>query len=146
MDCIPPCSSVHGIHQATLLEWVATSFSRGSSRPRDQSCAPDVSCIGTQVHYHWYHLGSPALFQCHGFRLSWQTPGGVWFYLAVLLTYFTLLYFTYSICWNLKLRGLVIFLLVENSKAAVPNLCVIRDWFCGRKFFYGPGVGGVVSR
>ena len=45
MDCIPPCSSVHGIHQATLLEWVATSFSRGSSRPRDQSCASDVPAL-----------------------------------------------------------------------------------------------------
>ena len=32
MDCSPPCSSVHGILQARILEWVAISFSRGSSR------------------------------------------------------------------------------------------------------------------
>jgi len=34
MDCSPPGSSVHGISQARILEWVAISFSRGSSQPR----------------------------------------------------------------------------------------------------------------
>ena len=42
VDCSPPGSSVHGILQARVLEWVATSFSRGSSQPRDQT---QVSCI-----------------------------------------------------------------------------------------------------
>ena len=37
MDCSLPGSSVHGIFQARILEWVATSFSRGSSRPRDRT-------------------------------------------------------------------------------------------------------------
>ena len=37
MDCSPPGSSVHGILQARIPEWVAISFSRGSSRPRDQT-------------------------------------------------------------------------------------------------------------
>ena len=35
MDCSLPGSSLHGILQARVLEWVAISFSRGSSRPRD---------------------------------------------------------------------------------------------------------------
>ena len=35
VDYSPPSSSVHGILQARILEWVAISFSRGSSRPRD---------------------------------------------------------------------------------------------------------------
>ena len=35
MDCSPPGSSVHGIFQARVLEWVAIAFSRGSSQPRD---------------------------------------------------------------------------------------------------------------
>ena len=35
VDCSPPSSSVHGILQARILEWVAISFSRESSRPRD---------------------------------------------------------------------------------------------------------------
>ena len=37
MDCSPPGSSVLGILQARVLEWVTTSFSRGSSWPRDQT-------------------------------------------------------------------------------------------------------------
>ena len=36
MDCSPPVPSVHGIIQARILEWIAISYSRGSSRPRDQ--------------------------------------------------------------------------------------------------------------
>ena len=35
MDCSLPRSSVHGIFQATVLEWVAIPFSRGSSQPRE---------------------------------------------------------------------------------------------------------------
>ena len=34
----PPGSSVHGILQARILEWVAMTSSRGSSQPRDQTC------------------------------------------------------------------------------------------------------------
>ena len=37
IDCSSPGSSVHGILQARILEWVAFPFSRGSSQPRDQS-------------------------------------------------------------------------------------------------------------
>ena len=50
MDCSPPGSSVHGVFQARLLKWVSISFSRGSSRPRDQT---HVSCIGRRILYHW---------------------------------------------------------------------------------------------
>ena len=37
MDCSLPDSSVHGIFQARVLEWIAISSSRGSSQPRDQT-------------------------------------------------------------------------------------------------------------
>ena len=37
MDCSPPVFSVHGIFQARVLEWVAISFSRGSSQLRDRT-------------------------------------------------------------------------------------------------------------
>ena len=50
MDYSPKDSSVHAISQARILEWVAISFSRGSFRPRDQTC---VSCIDRQLSYHW---------------------------------------------------------------------------------------------
>ena len=48
MDCGLPGSSVHRILQARILEWVAISFSRGSSWPGDQS---SVSCFG-RILYH----------------------------------------------------------------------------------------------
>ena len=41
MDCSPPGSSVRGIHQARILQWVAIPFYGGSSRLRDQT---QVSC------------------------------------------------------------------------------------------------------
>ena len=50
MECSPPGSSVHGISQARILEWVAISFSRGSPQVRDRA---HVSCIGRQFLYHW---------------------------------------------------------------------------------------------
>jgi len=37
MDCSLPGSSVHGIFQAIVLEWIAISFSKGSSQPRDRT-------------------------------------------------------------------------------------------------------------
>ena len=62
MDCRPPGSSVYGILQARILEWVVISSSRGSSRPRDQ----------TLHHLHWQadslplgHLGSSGDPQVH---------------------------------------------------------------------------------
>ena len=50
MDCSPPGSPVHEISQAGILQWVAISFSRKSSWPRDQT---HISCIGRWVLYHW---------------------------------------------------------------------------------------------
>ena len=41
----PPGSSVHGIFQARILEWVAISSSRGSSRHRDWTHVSWISCI-----------------------------------------------------------------------------------------------------
>ena len=45
MDCSPPGSSVHGILQTRILEWVAMPFSRGSSRPSGQTHVSCVSCM-----------------------------------------------------------------------------------------------------
>ena len=59
MDYRLPGSSVHGILQARLLEWVALSSSRGSSPSRDGTCTSYVSCIGGRLLYHSCHPGSP---------------------------------------------------------------------------------------
>ena len=50
MDCSPPRSSVHEIFQARILEWVAISFSRGSSQPRDQT---QVFCTAGRFFTNW---------------------------------------------------------------------------------------------
>ena len=49
-DCSPPGSSVHGILQARILEWVAISFSRGSSWLRDRTlhCRQILYCLSHQ--------------------------------------------------------------------------------------------------
>ena len=52
IDCNPSGPSVHGMLQARLLEWVAISFSRRFSRPRDRNW---VTCICRQMLYHLSH-------------------------------------------------------------------------------------------
>ena len=49
MDYSPPGSSVHGIFQERILEWITISFSRGYSWSRDSTQISYVSCIGRQV-------------------------------------------------------------------------------------------------
>ena len=52
MDCSLPGSSVHGIFQARILGWVFTSYSRGSSWPRDWTYISCISNTGRQTLYH----------------------------------------------------------------------------------------------
>ena len=66
MDFIPPASSVHGISQARILEWVAISFSRESSQLRNGNC---VSCIGRQILYHW--VTREALNNINHYIITW---------------------------------------------------------------------------
>ena len=56
VDCSPQGSSVHGIFQAIVLEWIAISFSSGSSQPRDGT---HVSHIVGRCFYCMSHQGSP---------------------------------------------------------------------------------------
>ena len=93
MDCSQPSSSVHGILQTRLQEWVAMSSSRGASRPGDQT---RISCIsytvgGCLLLSHW---GSPKMnilvhLFSHPFWLLWNIyfSKKIWTYLT-LLTYY----------------------------------------------------------
>ena len=56
MDCSSPGSSVHGILQARILEWIVISSSRESSQSWDWTPFSYVSCIGRRVLYHQHHL------------------------------------------------------------------------------------------
>ena len=55
MDTSPPGSSVHEIFPERILERVAISFSRGSSRPRDRTCISCISCISCTGRWILYH-------------------------------------------------------------------------------------------
>ena len=57
MNCSLPGSSVHGIFHARILEWVAISFSRGSSRPSDQT---RVSRIAGRHFTNWATREAPS--------------------------------------------------------------------------------------
>ena len=59
VHCSLPNSSVHGILQMRILEWVSMPSSRGSSPPRDQAPLSYVSFTGRWFLYHKHHLGSP---------------------------------------------------------------------------------------
>ena len=83
VDCSPPGSSVHGIFQSRILEWVAILFSRGWSRPRDWTRVSCVSCIGRRILYHCATWEAPVaqgryfLFVSHGvFILLRETLAG----------------------------------------------------------------------
>ena len=91
MDCSPPGSSVHGISQARILEWVAISFSRASSRPRNWTCISCVSCIGRKILYHWSPFAFPLpwqVFLCNKHWLTFQTLTQQYLPLCNLLWYY----------------------------------------------------------
>ena len=117
MDCSPPGSSVHGILQARILEWVAISSSRGSSQPRDQTC---VSCIKggfltePSIYlssilrichlpsiYHAFHLLSisPSLYLSFVVYLSPIYPLSI--YLSIIYLSFLYLLSVYHLCLSL---------------------------------------------
>ena len=68
MNCSQTDSLVQGIFQARTLEWVAISYSKGSSWPRDQTWVSFVSCIGRQILCHC------ATWESHGWT---EEPGGL---------------------------------------------------------------------
>ena len=76
IDCSPAGFSVHWILQARILDWVAISFSRGSSWPRDRTHVSCVSCIGRLVLYHcatweaWLNLRQMCVSQCRTYFVS----------------------------------------------------------------------------
>ena len=67
MDCSLPVSSVHGIFQARILEWVAISFSRGSSWPRDWT---GVSHIVGRCFTVWATRDIYILYMCYQYCSS----------------------------------------------------------------------------
>ena len=71
MDFSLPVFSIHGIFQARVLEWVAISFSRGFSQPRDWT---QVSRIIGRCFYHLSHEGRSAYLRLLIFLLAILIP------------------------------------------------------------------------
>ena len=77
MDCSPPGSSVHGILQARIHEWIAMPSSRASFRPRNQTPVSYASCMASRVFLSFFlttsttlHLQTPVKASrrsCHTF-------------------------------------------------------------------------------
>ena len=62
IDCSPSDSSVCGISQSRILEWVAISFSKDYSWPSNLTYISCVSCTGKQSLYHWATWEAPFHF------------------------------------------------------------------------------------
>ena len=79
MNCSLPSSSVHGILQARILEWVAISFSRRSSQPRDQTQVSYIAgrhfnLCATREANESCSVVSDSLWP-HGLYSPWYSPG-----------------------------------------------------------------------
>ena len=59
INCSLPCSSIHGMLQAGILERIAISYSRGSTWPRDWTCVSCISWFGKWIFYHWATCEAP---------------------------------------------------------------------------------------
>ena len=80
MECNPPGSSVHGILQARILEWVAISFSRGSSQPRNRLCLSSSPALADRLFTTRASLVAqmvkclPAVWETWVWSLGWEDP------------------------------------------------------------------------
>ena len=75
MDCSPPSSSVHGILQERILEWVAMPSSRGSSQPKSPTLQVDSFPAEPQGKTKKTGVGSLSLLQ--GIFLTQEWNGGL---------------------------------------------------------------------
>ena len=117
-DCSPPVSSVHGILQARILEWVAMPSSRGSSQHRDQTVAPALQADSLLLR-HW---GSPCM--CVYFIKSHKAKClnglGEWPLQPVILGYRRLLNDCHGFHLTTNLRSIYFFL----------KLFIYLFWLC----------------
>ena len=138
MDCSLPGSSVHRILQARILEWVAISFSRASSWPKDWT---QVSCIAGRFFTVWATQGSPLgsalnicqildhcrarqirTFRCPG--LSFASRLSLWRSLLIFYSHYNKL----SQAQWLKTLQFCCLILLEIARLKCPSLGKTRCW------------------
>ena len=103
MDCSLLGSSVHGILQARILEWVAISYSRGSSRPRDQTLVSCVSCSGRWIPYHCTIWEAPNIYGCNT-NCEKSINNTEFFIVLRDQVYVNYYYFVHKLAWNSTLE------------------------------------------
>ena len=111
MECSPPGSSVHGISQAKILEWVATSSSRGIFLT--QGSNPCLFClrIGMRILYHWPTKEAQTNSHCTLMKLesSWRKA------LLVLIQ-------------KLNIKSNTVFALLNISYSYIHVLVLMASW------------------
>ena len=140
MNCSPPVSSVHGILQARTLEWVATTYSRGSSCPRDPSESISVYTYGmdwiffylqmsncsSSIYWEGYYLFSNEMSELLLQMISTHMPGSALrlifvFYWSVYLSWHH--YHSFCKMWHwkyaLKIHSIIPIILVFKVTLAV---------------------------
>ena len=80
IDCCPPDSSVQGILQARLREWVSKSSSRRSSWSGNRTHLSCVSCIGRQILYQW------ATWEAPSYLIQDKIKDQIWSWVNLLIT------------------------------------------------------------
>ena len=95
MDCSPPGFSVHGIFQARILEWVAISFSRGSSWPWDWT---QVSCPAGRFFTDWVTRETPIWYAVHPIICGAVVHNKEW---SLIPSYLQMLHWTFMCIKNL---------------------------------------------
>ena len=110
MDCSPPGSSVYGILQIRMLEWVAILFSRGSSWPRGWA---QVSSIAGRFLTIWATREAPLTFLALCFQKRMQSDHMLYSLYPLLLVFkfnifwiicYVIKYYFWTIfCWLLKI-------------------------------------------
>jgi len=118
MDCSLPGSSLHGILQARVLEWGAISFSRGSSRPRDQTRVSHIPGRG-------FNLWATREARTPSKSNSWALTGIIWAAKSTALCLCTL---------PLRVQGPVIFskrlpLELRKSSSPLRSFTEVRNQF-----------------
>ena len=119
MDCNPLGSSVHGISQARILEWVAIFFSRGYSPPRDQT---HISCLAsrffsTEPSGKPHDSINPSFMKLHNYNFKKQ-----WYYLDTCLLY-SFTYTLKSLAFLLVVLAWHMLLLLLLSRFSRVRLC-----------------------
>ena len=105
MDCSPPGSSVHGILQARILEWVAMPSSRDLPDWGVEPVSHYVSWVGRQALYHWQGPN-----QKTGFRVSNPRDNRGWDGWMASLTRWTWVWVNFGIWWWTGRPGVVRFM------------------------------------